>query len=83
MKTLITTTAFALIAFVAAPAAFADTKTVLGCEIVDMGGYSNKADPTCQFANTTRQTGTIYRLIDTDNDPETDPVSVAFDGNKD
>ncbi len=54
MKTLITTTAFAFAALVLAPAAFADTgdvKTVQGCEIVDMGGYSNKVDPTCVFTD--------------------------------
>lgn len=56
MKTLITTTAFAFAALVLAPAAFADTgdvKTVQGCEIVDMGGYSNKVDPTCVFNHPT------------------------------
>ena len=45
MKTL---TLIALATLFAAPA-FADPKTVFGCEIVDMGGYSNKADPTCAF----------------------------------
>lgn len=26
-----------------------DVSVVQGCEIVDMGGYSNKVDPTCSF----------------------------------
>ena len=44
----LTAIALALVAFANAPA-FAETSTVLGCEVVDMGGYSNKADPTCAF----------------------------------
>lgn len=47
MKTTILTTA-ALIGAVLFPA-IAFSETVQGCEIVDMGGYSNKADPTCVF----------------------------------
>lgn len=39
-------------AFVLAPLASADTgdvTVVQGCDVVDMGGYSNKVDPTCAF----------------------------------
>jgi hypothetical protein len=51
MKTLITTTAFALTALVLAPAAFADTKNILGCDTyVNSTGERNKVNPTCQFA---------------------------------
>lgn len=49
MKTPILTT-IALLAIFAVPA-LADTRIVQGCEVVDMGGYSNKVDPTCQFSH--------------------------------
>lgn len=29
----------------------APAKVIQGCEVVDMGGYFNKADPTCQFTH--------------------------------
>ena len=45
MKTL---TLIALAALFAAPA-FADPKTVFGCEVTDKGGYLNKVDATCAF----------------------------------
>lgn len=47
MKAIYLTT-IALLTTFAVPA-LADTKVVQGCEVTDMGGYSNKVDPTCQF----------------------------------
>jgi len=48
MKAIYLTT-LALVAAFAVPA-FADTKIIQGCEVVDKGGYYNLVDPTCQFS---------------------------------
>lgn len=50
--------------------AMADTATVLGCEVIDMGGYLNKADPTCVFSNEDAR-GSRLVLADHDSDPAT------------
>ncbi len=62
MKTLTILTA-TLIGAVAFPT-LTMAKTVLGCEIVDKGGYSNKADPTCAFDVIGNQHATL--LVDPD-----------------
>ncbi len=43
----LTLATLALVAFANVPA-FADG-VVNGCAVKDMGGYSNKVDPTCEF----------------------------------
>jgi hypothetical protein len=65
MKTAIITTAALIGALVLPSLAF--SKTVLGCEVIDMGGYSNKADPTCQFAVIGNQHA--QKLVDPDGIP--------------
>jgi len=41
--------ALATIAVIAFANAAAFAKSVDGCEVLDMGGYLNKVDPTCTF----------------------------------
>jgi hypothetical protein len=86
MKYATLTTATALAALLTSVTfAAADISVVDGCAVVKVEGtnYYNKADPNCAFGQTaTQQTGTIYRLVDTDLDPTTPAVSVAFEGNK-
>ena len=50
--------------------ALADGETVLGCEVVDKGGYLNKADPTCVFSNEDAR-GARLVLANHDHDPAT------------
>lgn len=68
MKTLYPYTLALMTAF--AVPALADGQTVLGCAVVDMGGYLNKADPTCVFSNEDAR-GARLVLADHDHDPAT------------
>jgi hypothetical protein len=50
MKLTILATSAIIGAIVLPSLAFANTvSTVQGCAVIDMGGYSNKVDPTCTF----------------------------------
>ncbi len=78
MKTLTILTA-ALIGAIALPT-LTLAKTVLGCEVIDMGGYSNKADPTCAFAVIGNQHATL--TIDPDGVADSGDEFTVVDADK-
>lgn len=79
MKAIYLTT-IAMLATFAVPA-LADTKTMLGCEVVDKGGYLNKTDPTCVFTNEDTRGSRLQFDSDVDNDPATDDPGLSVGDN--
>ena len=66
--------ALALMATFAAPALADSSATTLGgCALTDKGGYSVKADPTCEY-RWANDNGEDRQFVDADNDPTTPDV---------